>query len=145
MNNDKLIDKVNTLSFADKLNDFIGAINSAIEIYWNISNMTFDTPPKVYVESVGRRYIRLVKYARRPHLTGPYMPNSVYAFVDVRNGDVLKAASWKAPAPNGVRTNLSATDALNKVTVFGVAYLSDAVDGGSLGVAKLLKKELMTP
>lgn len=32
--------------------------------------------------------------------------NSVHCFIDKTNGDILKAASWKAPQKNGVRGNL---------------------------------------
>jgi hypothetical protein len=50
---------------------------------------------------VGGRYIRLVQYHNVETLTGAY----VHAFVDKTNGDLLKAAGWKAPA-KGARGNL---------------------------------------
>lgn len=31
---------------------------------------------------------------------------SVHTFIDMTNGNILKAAGWKAPAPNGVRGNI---------------------------------------
>jgi hypothetical protein len=50
---------------------------------------------------VGGRFIRLVQYHNPETLTGAY----VHAFVDKTNGDLLKAAGWKAPA-KGARGNL---------------------------------------
>lgn len=38
----------------------------------------------------GKKYARIVKHA--------YGSRSVYCFVDLDTGDVLKAASWKSPA-----------------------------------------------
>lgn len=61
---------------------------------------------KVIVPEVGQRFIRLVTYHNEAALTGAY----VHAFVDSTNGDLIKAAGWKAPQKgvNGlaVRFNL---------------------------------------
>lgn len=46
----------------------------------------------------GQRYARVVMSIGGKH-------NSVHAFYNLRTGDVLKAAGWKAPA-KGVRFNL---------------------------------------
>jgi hypothetical protein len=51
---------------------------------------TCDTP--------GKRFVRIVMTARGGQ-------RSVHAFYDIKNGDVLKAAGWKAPAKH-VRFNL---------------------------------------
>lgn len=48
----------------------------------------------------------------------------VYCFVDLNTGDLLKAASWKTPARNGVRGNIFADDfGLSCCDVFGLKYL----------------------
>jgi hypothetical protein len=48
---------------------------------------------------------------------------SVYCFVDNSNGDVLKAASWKKPAPHA-RSNIFAPDfGLSGVNEYGANYL----------------------
>lgn len=48
---------------------------------------------------------------------------SVYCFVDRKTGDVLKAASWKAPAKHA-RGNIYAADPLAGVGQYGAAYLA---------------------
>ena len=45
-----------------------------------------------------KRYARIVKTCKSSR--------SVHSFVDLRTGDILKAASWKAPA-KGVRGNVA--------------------------------------
>lgn len=48
---------------------------------------------------------------------------SVYCFVQVDNGDVLKAAGWKAPAKHA-RSNIYADDCgVSGVTTYGAVYL----------------------
>ncbi len=65
----------------------------------------------------GQRYIRVVKSSRESKLS-----RSVYCFIDKTNGDVLKAASWKAPA-KGARGNVFNTDnGLGGVTAYGGKY-----------------------
>jgi hypothetical protein len=64
----------------------------------------------------GRRYIRLVLY------TGISF-RSAWGFVDKETGDVLKAASWKAPA-KGSRGNIFNEDnGASALTPYGIRYL----------------------
>jgi len=55
--------------------------------------------PNIIV-SFGKKYAKIIKC--RP---GTDQPESVHSFVNMMNGDILKAASWKAPA-KGVRGNV---------------------------------------
>lgn len=49
-------------------------------------------------------------------------PTSVFAFVDKATGNLLKAASWKAPA-SGARGNLfDEKGGLGRVTPYGMGY-----------------------
>lgn len=78
--------------FETALEDFINAVNEDGEAYFkeNYSNLEW---PGVYIEG-GRKYIKLCR------------ERSVYCFVaaedvpkkNVKRGDILKAASWSAPA-----------------------------------------------
>lgn len=54
----------------------------------------------------GRRYARIV--ANDSHQNGT--SRSVWGFVDMTNGDLLKAAGWKAPAKNFARGNILNAD-----------------------------------
>lgn len=44
------------------------------------------------------------KYAKISRIS--YGSKSVHCFVEIANGNILKAATWKAPQKNGVRGNL---------------------------------------
>lgn len=55
--------------------------------------------PVLIIEK-GRRYARIVATDNRRD------QRSVWGFVDMTNGDLLKANSWKAPAKNFARGNI---------------------------------------
>lgn len=60
------------------------------------------------------------------HRDGGYNHASVYCFVDLTNGDILKAATFKAPAKHA-RGNIREGDASNfwkgALGIYGAAYL----------------------
>ena len=114
----------NDSNLSVRLEWFGKAISDKIAAQWKADGMTYNTPSRVMVESVGSRYIKLGRFEQIPHLTGPFKCTSVYCFVDRTNGDLLKGA-WKAPVKNGVRGNLNDADAdlMKKFTVYGPAYL----------------------
>lgn len=63
----------------------------------------------------GRRYVKVVI----DHGDGA----SVWAFIDLENGDILKPASWRAPARHA-RGNLDDPNrGLSRITPFGPEYL----------------------
>lgn len=60
----------------------------------------------------GRRFVKIS------------IANRVHTFIDFYNGDILKAASYKAPAKNGVRGNIWSDDLGESVIDhFGAKYL----------------------
>lgn len=50
--------------------------------------------PVLSVDPKGRRYVRILRKDRPEHLFG-----SVFAFIDLTTGDVLKPDGWKRPSP----------------------------------------------
>lgn len=86
------------ISFDAALARFLGECQEMINAYYERSLKNL-TPPSLTIEP-GSRYIRVVK--NDSHGTS----RSVYCFVDKNTGDILKAASWKAPA-KGVRGNVT--------------------------------------
>lgn len=62
----------------------------------------------------GKRYARIITAGRGSR--------SVYCFVDLENGDVLKSASWKTPA-KGARGNIFADDeGMGRMGPYGAGY-----------------------
>jgi hypothetical protein len=73
--------------------------------------------PRLLVEDIGRKYARI--WAKYPHETSR---GSAYCFVDMTNGDILKPATWKAPAKHA-RGNIFRGDAVKAVNPYGTNYL----------------------
>ncbi len=74
----------------------------------------FPTLPAPTVEiSTGKRFARIIKKDSG---------TSAYGFIDLSNGDLLKAASWKAPAMHA-RGNIFNQDILSGCGPYGMAYL----------------------
>ena len=63
----------------------------------------------------GKRYIRIAQ-ARGPQ-------RSAWAFIDTTNGDVLKPASWNAPAKHARGNIFDAFNGMKYVGPYGPAYL----------------------
>ena len=62
----------------------------------------------------GRRYDKLIKLTRNQR--------SVWGFVERSTGDILKAASWRAPAKT-LRGNIFDPDPMENMSWTGPAYL----------------------
>lgn len=60
---------------------------------------------------IGSRYVKVVR------------KGSVHCFVDKRNGDVLKAASWRAPAKHARGNIFDNSNGLKYMGPYGPAYL----------------------
>jgi len=69
----------------------------------NEKNHDVRIPKTVLAYEVGQRYARL--FVSRS-AEGKVYDRSAYGFVDLATGDLLKAASWKAPAKNFARGNI---------------------------------------
>ena len=67
----------------------------------------------------GRRYAKLISADVR---CGELSAQSVYCFIDLTNGDILKAASWAKPAKHA-RGNVLRSDRMQSVTAYGANYL----------------------
>jgi hypothetical protein len=106
-----------------ELNDFVSQLSASIN---SVSHSMYPTCPpnwsQISVDAGGKKYARLVSHREGNREAG----GSAYGFVDLTNGDILKAAGWKAPAKHA-RGNIrvgSVADGWNGAcTHYGVAYL----------------------
>lgn len=99
---------------ATDLDKLTASIQGIINAYWTKMGYTHSAPPTIEV-GVGQRYAKLI-------IVGP-AERSVYGFVDLSNGDLLKAASWKAPAKHA-RGNLFSATPLAGCGPHGMAYIT---------------------
>ena len=76
----------------------------------NLSNLSI---PEISF-TVGRKYVKVISEDNQTF---------VWAFINMENGDIMKPASWKAPAKHA-RGNIYADDkGHNCVTAHGVVYM----------------------
>jgi len=81
--------------------------------------------PNLITFEEGRRYVRIVSVRRhKDSQTGEIKSEgrSVWGFVDKTNGDILKAAGWKAPAKHA-RGNIFSANPFQGCDWTGPAYL----------------------
>jgi len=96
-------------NFDEKLESFVAGCNRIQSDYYSKRG---NFPANNITVNKGRRYFKLVERGGE----------SVYCFVDKTNGDVLKAASWSAPA-KGARGNIfDSANGLARMGPYGAAY-----------------------
>ena len=109
--------KMNPIDVQERIDGYVEMVQGKMNDYWNRMNFTHDEPHNIYVE-YGNKYARVI----HADASGP--SRSVHTFVNMINGDILKAGGWKAPAPNGVRGNIFEDDfGASVVNNYGASYL----------------------
>lgn len=100
--------------FAGRLAKFIDGAQLMINAHWEKNFAPL--PPPQLVTDPGLRYVRVWQEDRTIR--------SAYCFVDMTNGDVLMAASWKKPAKHA-RSNINDADfGVSGVGPHGANYLN---------------------
>lgn len=111
--------KVNE-SFDAALTKLVDAIQSAKNDYF-AKNFKSLTAPTISVMH-GQRYVRIVTSDNFNVAAGGRVSRSVWGFVDMINGDILKAAGWKAPAKHA-RGNIFNENPMAGCNEYGPNYL----------------------
>jgi hypothetical protein len=88
-----------------------------LDIHYNTSYGGKLASPLLSIDPGGVKYARIVRTER-----GLSAGRSVYCFIDLATGDILKPASWKGPA-KGVRGNINGPTPLAGCSPHGVVYL----------------------
>ena len=137
---------MNNENITARIEAYVGLVNDLIVIEEaSIGSDRFTELHKTAIVRTGKKYAKVVtaELNRNSPLTGsmtrlgkPFTAESVHTFIDMTNGDILKAASYKAPAKNGVRGNIFADDlGRSCINGYGANYLNDVphpfVDGVS--------------
>jgi hypothetical protein len=100
--------------FNDALITFVGGCQDIVtKNDAQYENVKFDS--KITVKA-GRRYVKLIK-------SDGFVSTGVYCFVDRTNGNILKAASWKAPAKHARGNIFNNDNGLGAMSPYGAAYL----------------------
>lgn len=99
--------------FEKALGTFVEGCQKKITDYWVENEYKLEVP--VVAVGGGRKYIKIVR--------GSFGSSSVHCFVNKENGDVLKSASWNAPAKIARGNIFNEDNGLNCMGQFGAAYL----------------------
>ena len=106
---------MNTRDVVSSIYDYADVVQKKQEEYFTRNGFTHSPCDKIEVK-LFRRYAKIIKLSRNyvAHTSDKVIETtsggSVHTFVDINNGDILKSASWSAPAPNGVRGNIFSDD-----------------------------------
>lgn len=100
------------LEFDEAFDKFMDRVVQVSDEYWKQMSFTHPKPEFEVVE--GRRYIKVIRDSLGQ--------KSVHLFVD-KNGDILKAATWKSPAKHPRGSIFSENNGLEALTPFGAKYL----------------------
>ena len=108
--------KMNPCDIQERLNGYVEMVQCKMDAYWERNGFTHADPQHISVD-YGKKYARVVHESSTQR--------SVHTFVNMINGDILKAGGWKAPAPNGVRGNIFAEDfGAGAVNEYGASYIT---------------------
>jgi hypothetical protein len=111
----------NVTSTTPELVSFIAAVNTKKEDYRVATGLTVYSSLTVEVLREGPKYVVLGSFETIAS-TGEKRHGATYCFIDRATGDILKPATYKAPA-KGVRGNLFAEDnGLTRCNHYGPAY-----------------------
>lgn len=108
----------------------IALINKAMLKHYQ-ATFTHLEAPSVGVDGNGKKFLRVSTFkfvAER----GKSYPESVFFFVDLTNGNLLKPATYKAPETKNPRGNVFDKDILTKLTPYGVVYVRGPKVGDDL-------------
>jgi len=104
-------------NFDEKFKSWLEGCKDIIDRTW--SKLGYDPSFKPVLEyTKGGRYMRVITRS------GVSQGGSAYAFIDVSNGDVLKPASWKAPAKHARGNIFDDNNGLKFMSLYGPAYLN---------------------
>lgn len=99
---------------------FQRALNHFVIQLQEMVNKDTEQPNQISIDPNGKKFVRIVSTSI--HADGSEGQKSVHCFINRLNGDILKAASWKAPAKHP-RGNIYSPDCMKAVTVHGAVYL----------------------
>jgi hypothetical protein len=98
-----------------QLTAFVAACQEIVTTHYTKSYPNL-TPSKLTFDfKGGMRYAKIIVTT-----DGGAGQRSVFGFVDMRSGDLLKAASWKGPTKNFARGNVHTTGATKGVSAYGI-------------------------
>lgn len=114
--------RVTVLDFENALKNFVSEAQQIVNEY--AVRIGIEFPSQLSVDTNGKKYYRIV--STRAGVDGRmlYDQQSVYCFINIENGDILKAKGWKAPETKNPRGNIYKPETIRAaVGAHGASYL----------------------
>ena len=110
------------IEFNKRLQVWLEGAQKIVDDYYRASfpNLFFGEEYLELKATAGRRYVKIETHCPRITSGNRHM---VFAFIDMTNGDVLKAATWRKPAKTARGNIFNTDDGLTCVSPFGIKYL----------------------
>jgi len=109
---------MNNTEISHRINILVEKLNNKLVDYYKTHFKILE--PKKILREDGKKYSKLIE--RSEAGAGTYS-HSVYGFIDLNTGDILKAASWKAPA-KGKRASINDDDyGMMACGPYGIHYI----------------------
>lgn len=99
------------------IEEFVGMVQQMLDTHYADAKVA---KPKLSIER-GKKYAKIVRSDDGVKTIDGDEVRSVYGFVEISTGNILKAASWKVPA-KGIRGNIHSDDCLHACTPYGIVY-----------------------
>ena len=104
--------------------EFLRWQDACVKLYENHMEENYPNNTKgILLGDFGIRYVQMHLVGPIDSQTGRPQSNSAWAFIDRRNGDVLKPASWKKPAKHARGNIFDADGGMKLIGPYGPAYL----------------------
>ena len=102
-------------NFDQALNAFMTGAQQIVndDFKQNFPNLT----PSLLIAKPGKKYVKVICKAQSG------MSTSVWAFINKENGDILKPATWRAPAKHARGNVYDQYNGTRSVSPYGPAYL----------------------
>jgi hypothetical protein len=97
-------------NFDERLDNWLAMVQGKLDAYFKGDSQT-----PVLVAIRGRKYVKIIKIH--------WDQRTVFAFINTDNGDILKPASWSAPARHARGNLFDENDGIKYVGPYGPAYL----------------------
>ena len=102
--------------FDKELNNFVELAQKMIDAHFKLNYKNLK--PNLLVVKPGKRYVKIISEAQAGS------GRSVWAFVEKETGDILRPATWNAPAKHARGNIYSEDNGISCVTPYGPHYLT---------------------
>ena len=104
-------------NFQARLDEWVATLQKQMDDYYREKFPSLER--EILVQDPGRKYVRIWKRRESEDTSR----GSAFAFIDTTNGNILRPATYKAPAKHARGNLFDASKGLGQVGVYGPNYM----------------------